>query len=144
MTQTIDTNVLVHGANRDSQYQEQARSFIERIAAGPELVVMLWPAILGFMRITTHPGIFTSPLSHSEASDNMNSLLERPHVRVAGELEGFGAVYQRVTRDVTVRGNLVPDAHIVALMHQHSLSTIWTSDRDFRKFEGIDQRDPLT
>ena len=42
-----------------------------------------------------------------------------------------------------VRGNLVPDAHVVALMRQHGVSTIWSHDRDFVKFPGISVRDPF-
>jgi uncharacterized protein len=41
------------------------------------------------------------------------------------------------------RGNLVPDAHVVALMLQHDVPTIYTHDRDFRRFDGIDVIDPL-
>jgi predicted nucleic acid-binding protein len=42
-----------------------------------------------------------------------------------------------------VRGNLVPDAHLVALMRQHGVSTIWSHDRDFLKFPGIKVQDPF-
>jgi uncharacterized protein len=45
---------------------------------------------------------------------------------------------------VPVRGNLVPDAHIVALMRQHGVSTIWSHDRDFLEFKGISVRDPFS
>lgn len=143
MSQTVDTNVLLHGSNRDSPRHEQARIFIDRLALGPELVVLLWPTILGYIRISTHPSIFPSPLTHAGASANVTALLERPHVRAVGELDDFWDVYRKVTEDVNPRGNLVPDAHIVALMRQHSVSMIWTSDRDFRKFEGITHEDPF-
>lgn len=43
----------------------------------------------------------------------------------------------------SVRGDLVPDAHIVALMRQHAVPTIWTHDRGFRRFDGIRVVDPL-
>jgi len=42
-----------------------------------------------------------------------------------------------------VRGNLVPDAHLVALLLQHGVTTLWTHDRDFRSFEGARARDPF-
>ncbi len=35
------------------------------------------------------------------------------------------------------RGNLVSDAHLVALMRQHDVDTTWTSDRDFRRFDRV-------
>ena len=41
-------------------------------------------------------------------------------------------------------GKLVHDAHLVALMHQHGVSTIWTHDVDFRRFDGIRVYDPVT
>ncbi len=36
------------------------------------------------------------------------------------------------------------DAHLVALMNQHGVSTIWTHDVDFRRFDGIRVYDPVT
>jgi predicted nucleic acid-binding protein len=38
---------------------------------------------------------------------------------------------------------LVPDAHLVALMRENGVRRIWTSDRDFRRFDGIEARDPF-
>jgi hypothetical protein len=44
---------------------------------------------------------------------------------------------------MVVRGNLVPDAHLVSLMRENGVATLWTHDFDFRKFEGIGIRDPF-
>jgi uncharacterized protein len=44
---------------------------------------------------------------------------------------------------VSPRGNLVPDTHLVALMHQHGVATIWSHDRDLRRFSAITVRDPF-
>jgi predicted nucleic acid-binding protein len=44
---------------------------------------------------------------------------------------------------VSAAGNLVPAAHLVALMRAHGVSNIWTSDRDFRKFDGIRVKSPF-
>jgi hypothetical protein len=48
-----------------------------------------------------------------------------------------------VTKDVSTRGNLVPDAHLAALLSQHGVVTLYTRDRDFRKFSFLDVRDPV-
>jgi hypothetical protein len=37
--------------------------------------------------------------------------------------------------------NLVPDAHLAALLKQHDVRTLYT--RDFRKFSFLEVRDPL-
>ncbi len=42
-----------------------------------------------------------------------------------------------------VRGNGVPDAHLVALMRQHGVAAIYSRDRGLRAYEGIEVRDPF-
>ena len=37
----------------------------------------------------------------------------------------------------------MPDAHLVALMLENDVRTIWTRDRDFRRFSRIEVRDPF-
>jgi hypothetical protein len=48
-----------------------------------------------------------------------------------------------VTAAVPARGNLVPDAHLAALLLQHDVRVIYTNDRDFRKFDFLDTRNPF-
>ena len=43
----------------------------------------------------------------------------------------------------SVRGNLVPDAHLATVLFQHGVGTLYSNDRDFRKFESLDLRDPF-
>ncbi len=143
MSQTVDVNVLVYASDRGATEQPRAVALLEHLAAGPGLVVLLWPVIAGYLRIATHPSVFARPLTHATAVDNVDALLAQPHVRVAGELDGFWRTYRSVTDGVPVRGNLVPDAHLVALVHQHGIATMWSRDRDLRRFDDIDVRDPF-
>ena len=94
-------------------------------------------------RFATHHAIFTEPLSPEEAMGNIDALLRLPHVRLLAEEEGFWAVYREVTGAVPVRGNLVSDAHLAALLHQHGIRTLYTNDSDFRKFGFLDVRNPF-
>ena len=59
------------------------------------------------------------------------------------EEDGFWDIYREVTKDVSTLGNLVPDAHLAALLSQHGVVTLYTHDRDFRKFSFLDVRDPV-
>jgi predicted nucleic acid-binding protein len=70
-------------------------------------------------------------------------LLALPHVQSPGEQERFWPTLRGVAAEASARGNLVPDAHVVALMKQNDVPTIFTHDRDFRRFDGIAVRDPL-
>jgi len=40
-------------------------------------------------------------------------------------------------------GNLVHDAHIAALVTEHGAHEMWTTDRDFARFPGLDVKDPF-
>jgi toxin-antitoxin system PIN domain toxin len=143
VSQTFDVNVLVYATDRGSPFHERAKALVERFAAGPDLVHLLWPVALGYLRIVTHPGLLDAPLAPDIAVGNIERFISQPHVRQVGEVDGFWPVYRRVADAVNPKGNLVPDAHLVALMHQHGISTIWSHDRDFRKFDGVTVRDPF-
>lgn len=139
MSVTVDVNVLVHAVNEDAREHAEARALVERLGAGPAIVHLFWPTLMGFLRICTHPRILPAPISFRAASEVVDSLLELPHVRTSSESEEFWGVYQE-TAGRGVRGNLVPDAHLVALMREHGVGVIHTLDRGFRRFEGIEVR----
>jgi toxin-antitoxin system PIN domain toxin len=143
VTTTFDTNLLLHASDESSPFYARALEVLETLAAGPDLVYAFWPVLLSYLRIATHPGVFQRPLTAAEAMANVEDLIARPHVRTCGEGDGFWDWYRHVAGTTPVRGNLVSDAHLVALMRQHGVSTIWSHDRDFLKFPGIKVRDPF-
>jgi len=144
VTATFDTNLLLYASDGASPHQEHAVRRLDELTTGPALVYVLWPVAMGYLRIATHSAIFDNPLTPEEALGNLQTLLDRPAVRTAGESDRFWQSFLDVSGDVPPRGNLVPDAHIVALMRDHGIRTIWTHDRGFRAFDGIRVRDPLT
>ena len=99
---------------------------------------------MSYLRIATHPRIFTAPLSPDEALGNVSALIRLPHVRAISELDGFIDAYKHVTDETSVRGNLVPDAHVAAILFQHGVRTLYSNDRDFRKFSSLELRDPFS
>ncbi len=142
MSATLDANVLIYASDRRAPEHDRAETLVRRLAAGPEIVYLFWPVLLGYVRIVTHPAILTRPLSPADALRNVEALLDRPHVQAPGEADGFWPIF-RSTAGERPRGNDVPDAHLAALMRQHGVRIIYTPDRDFRRFEGIDPRDPF-
>ncbi len=143
MSYALDANLLLYASDTASPFHDRAVAFLRRCAEGPELLYLPWPVVMAYLRIATHPAIFDRALSPELAVGNIEGLLALPHVRAVGELDGFWPVYRRATVALVVRGNLVGDAHLVALLLQHGVTTLWTHDRDFRRFEGIRTRDPL-
>jgi toxin-antitoxin system PIN domain toxin len=143
MSATVDTNILLYAANSDDASHEVARDLLERLAGGTDLLYLFWPTIMGFLRISTHPAIFSSPQSPEQAAGAIAGLLQRPNVRAPSEREGFWDIYGS-TADSQTRGNHVPDAHLAALMRQHGVRIIYTRDRDLHRYDAIDVRNPFT
>lgn len=143
MSATVDANVLVYASNQADPAHATARSLVERLAGGPDLVYLFWPAIMGYLRIVTHPAILPRPLSASDAIANVSALLGRKHVRTPGEGDGFWDVFLSTSAE-RLRGNAVPDGHLASLMRQNGVTMIYTRDRDFRRFDGIRVHDPFS
>ena len=143
MSFSCDVNVLLYASDAASPVHAVARRFLEAAAAGGDLWCIGWPTVLSYLRIATHPRIFGSPLAPGEALGNVEALARVPHVRLVSEEPGFLDVYREVSGAFPVRGNLVPDAHLAALLRQHGVKTLYTRDPDFRKFAFLDVRDPF-
>jgi uncharacterized protein len=140
---TLDTNVLIYAVDEDSDLQPRARALLDHVATRPAITYLFWPVLMGYLRTITHPSILRSPLDPEAAIEGIDDLVRRPQIVVPGEGERFWSGFRSVASSTPPRGVLVPDAHVVALMHEHGVGTIWSRDRDFRKFDGINVLDPF-
>lgn len=144
MSYSLDVNVLLYASDQSSDRHLPARRFVESCAAGPEILCLTWPTLMSYLRIATHLRVFSAPLSPDEALGNVSALIGLPHVRTVSELDGFVEAYKQVAGETPVRGNLVPDAHVATILFQHGVRTLYSNDRDFRKFQSVDLRDPFS
>jgi toxin-antitoxin system PIN domain toxin len=144
MSYAIDVNLLLYASDADAPRHVAALHFLREIAGRKELMGIPYPVALGYLRIATHPRIFRHPLTPEEAMQNLESIAALPHVRFLSEREGFFDDYREITAAVSARGNLVPDAHTATILRQHDIRVLYTADRDFRRFEFLDVRDPFT
>lgn len=143
MSFSLDVNVFLYAANAADPLHSKAVNFLAKCFSGPDLVILTYPTILGFLRISTHDRVFPKPLTPDVALANIKAFLAAPHVKLVSEEDGFLDVYTQVTHPFPVRGNLVPDAHIAALLKQHGVGTIFTNDADFRKFSFLRVKNPF-
>jgi uncharacterized protein len=143
LSYALDVNVLLYASDETNVWFGAAKRFLEERITDPDLMCLTWPTIFAYLRISTHPRIFHRPLSPDEALNNMGALLSQPRVRILSEGEGFLEVYRELTSGFPVRGNLVPDAHMAALLRQHGVRRIYTKDVDFRKFDFLEVCSPF-
>ena len=143
MSFTFDANVLLYASDETSTYHPRAHTFLDQVANSDDLVYLFWPTVMAYLRIATHPVIFEKPLRPPDAIANIERLLALKHVQTVGEHDRFWSSYLRVAEEADARGNLVPDAHLVALMVENGVRTIGTHDRDYRRFPNIEALDPF-
>ena len=144
MSFSCDVNVLLYASDTSSPVHGTARDFLKDASASGDLFCLGWPTVMSYLRISTHPGIFSAPLSPREALANIEAIAALPHVRLLSEEPGFLEAYGAVAETLPLRGNLVPDAHLAVLLRQHGVRTLYTRDRDFRKFDFLDVRNPFS
>jgi toxin-antitoxin system PIN domain toxin len=77
-----------------------------------------------------------------EAAGIVDSWLEHPAIRLVQPSERHWPILSRLLPDAQARGALVMDAHLAALAIEHG-ATLYSSDRDFRRFSGVRVVDPL-
>ncbi len=143
MSFAVDANILVYASDEGSPVHALAAAFLRQCIEGSETVCLAWATLAAYLRIVTHPAVFRSPLTAEEAMANVNSLLQRPHLRPLGEEDDFWRIYQAVASEVRPRGNQVPDTFLAALLRQHGVATLFTHDRDFRRYDFLTVIDPL-
>ncbi len=143
MSFALDANILIYAAQADSPHHERAASFLRACATGDEAMYLPWPVLMGFLRIVTHPSLFRNPLPMTQALANIEALMAQPHVRTLGENERFAESLRAACETGGIRGALVSDAHVAALLHAHGIRTLYTNDADFRRFPFLVLRNPL-
>ena len=139
----IDVNILLFASDRGSPLHIKAAALLQKTVAGSEVFCIAWLTAMGYLRMATHPSIFAKPLSPNEAAANVQALLAVPHCRALGEDEGVWSAYQQVAQGLAVRGKLVPDAHLAAVLRQHGVVKLYTHDKDFWKFDFLQVIDPM-
>ena len=79
----------------------------------------------------------------SMALENVQALLSQPRVEVVSATKGSWEIFLRLTEDVTIKGNLVSDAMLAAILEANGVKRLYTHDTDFRKFSYLAPIDPL-
>jgi hypothetical protein len=138
----VDANLLIYAVDADSPRHREARAWLEETLSGSRRVGLAWVVILAFLRITTRAGILHRPLPPDRALAYVDSWLEQPFVRAIGPGAHHWAVLRTLLATTGTAGNLTSDAHLAALALEHG-AAVYSTDRDFARFAGVEHVDPL-
>jgi toxin-antitoxin system PIN domain toxin len=96
----------------------------------------------GFVRVATHPRVFTPPAPIERALEFTDALFAQPSAVLVAPGQRHWEIYERLCISAGAKGNLVSDAFIAALAIESGCELI-TTDRDFSRFPGLRWRHPL-
>lgn len=139
----IDANILLHAYNSESIDHASAKQWLEKAFADKEPIRLAWVTALAFLRISTNSRIFSRPLTGTEATDIVTEWQKQPGFGWLEPGEEHWAILAPLIRDAQGVGPLVMDAHLAALTIEHG-ATLFTTDRDFARFEGLRFKNPLS
>lgn len=139
----VDSNILVYAHREDSPWHDAANARMIERAEGRAPWAIPWPCIHEFLAIVTHPRIYSPPTPLIKAVDQVEAWLESPSLVLLSESEHYWPVLRSMLQSGRVSGPHVHDARIAALCRNHGVGELWTADRDFGRFPGIQVRNPL-
>jgi len=133
----FDVNVLVAAFREDSPGHEPFKKILEETVNGPSPFGLSRTILSGFMRISTHPRVFSPPTPLVEAIAFCDDLRTRLGFRWIEPGLAHWGIFTRLCRETNATGNLIPDAWFAALAIE-SGSTWVSGDRDYGLFKGLE------
>jgi len=137
-----DVNLLIYSYDTSSPHHAAAVAWLEERMNGGEEIGLATVVIFGFVRISTSSRVFRNPLSVAEATEKVESWLERPHVHVIEPSPHHVRDVLSLLADTGTAANLTTDAQIAALALQEK-AVIHSNDTDFLRFPGVRLHNPL-
>jgi predicted nucleic acid-binding protein len=104
---------------------------------------LFWPSLYEFLRVVTDHRVFEPPSTTVEALEAIGDFLPPPVVRVLSETSRHPLILECGITDSRVTGDLIHDAHLVALALEHGVHEILTLDGDFAGFRQPASRNPF-
>lgn len=132
----VDANVLLHAYDVTSTRHQESARWVESVMNGEESVGLPLVTLLAFVRIATNPRVFEDPLETDEAIAIVESWLDTPRVVIPQPTSRHWHLLADLCREGQARGPLTMDTHLATLAREHG-ARICTTDRDFRRFDGV-------
>ena len=141
-TLLADVNVLVYAFVPSVPDHAAYRDWLQRVVRSDEAFGVSELVLSGFLRVVTHPRVFSPPEPVESALEFVNVLRRQPNAVPIAPGGRHWTIFERLCREAGIRGNLVPDAYLAALAIESGSEWI-TTDHDYSRFPGLRWRHPL-
>ena len=137
----VDVNILLYAVNDQADKHDRIRRGWEAALNGDESVGLPWLVLSGFLRLSTNPKIFPTPLPVNLALARVTAWLDARMVTTIGEKPNHWDVLRKLLSETGTAGNLTTDAHLATLAITHD-ATLASCDNDFIRFQHLRSENP--
>jgi hypothetical protein len=138
----VDVNVLVYAHRRDSPNHRAYLDWLTAAVSSDQAFGLADLVLSGFLRVVTHPRVFSPPSRLEDALRFVEELRSRPNAVPVAPGPRHWDIFVELCRKAGAKGNLVPDAYLAALAIESGSEWI-TTDRDYGRFPGLRFRQPV-
>ncbi len=132
----VDANILLYAHFDHFVQHKSAHAWLRSQLDGDEPVGLPWPSILAFLRVSTNPHAFRSPISTPDAWDQVQEWLACATAWIPQPTNHHADVLGELLLLPGVNAKLVMDAHLAALAIEHGL-TLFSADTDFARVKKL-------
>ena len=137
-----DVNLLLYAIFNTCPQHPKAKLWWDGLLSSPQSVSIGHVVILGFIRISTSPRVFSPPLTVDQAIQVVDGWLAQPNVGMIGPAETHWDNLRTMLAAGNAGGNLTTNGHIAALAADYGL-VVYSNDADFARFPGIKCVNPV-
>jgi toxin-antitoxin system PIN domain toxin len=139
----VDTNILVYAHRAESAFHAQAFDCVKSLAEGSQRWGIPVSCLHEFLAVVTNPKVFQPPSSFDQALVQIDAWLASPQAQVLHSGSQHGRILSELARKAKLQGGQFHDARIAAICLEHSVSVLWSADRDFGRFKALKTLNPL-
>ncbi|MCI6585054.1 MAG: TA system VapC family ribonuclease toxin [Mobiluncus porci] len=138
----LDVNVLIYAIDADSLHHTKCANWLTTQLNSATRTGLPMQTITAFMRITTNPRIFPTPLGFAQARDIVDGWLQLPGVWIPQPSLETWENFREISGKTELTSKLIPDAMLAALSKTYGVPVV-SADQDFARFPGISWVNPL-
>lgn len=139
----VDTNILVYAHRPETQFSQQAFELVRSMAEGKDLWGLPVHCLIEFVAVVSNQRIFKNPSSPSQIRKQIDVWFESESaVAITESRESLETLFQMRDKN-PISGGQVHDARIVACCIAAGVQTLYSVDRDFSRYSGLQIQKPF-
>jgi toxin-antitoxin system PIN domain toxin len=139
----VDTSLLAYTLNRHAPGHARAAQVVEDLVNGEAPWALPWSVVHEFLQLVTHPHAVARPLSVSDAWAFLEQVIASPAVHLLGATDRHGAALIEVLGMLSPEEGFGAGAETAALLREHGVRELLTTDTEMRRFRFLDLHDPI-